>query len=92
MPRPSLRPILEQEKIHEFKCNGCDEDIARAAGAEIEVLPLVQKTSNLILSFTVLIIPHTLAATTLHALAVGDDVNLEVDLMARYVARLLHKS
>jgi riboflavin synthase len=43
-------------------------------------------------AFSVLIIPHTLAATTLHALAVGDDVNLEVDLMARYVARLLHKS
>jgi riboflavin synthase len=43
-------------------------------------------------AFSVLIIPHTLAATTLHALAVGDDVNLEVDLMARYVARMLHKS
>jgi riboflavin synthase len=39
--------------------------------------------------FSVLIIPHTLAVTTLGALAVGDDVNLEVDLMARYAARLL---
>ena len=43
-------------------------------------------------SFSVLIIPHTLAATTLHALAAGDEVNLEVDLMARYAARLLEKS
>jgi len=30
-----------------------------------------------------------LKVTTLGALAVGDDVNLEVDLMARYAARLL---
>jgi len=38
--------------------------------------------------FSVLIIPHTLAVTTLGALSVGDVVNLEADLMARYVARL----
>jgi riboflavin synthase len=38
--------------------------------------------------FSVLIIPHTLAVTTLGALRTGDPVNLEVDLMARYVARL----
>ena len=42
-------------------------------------------------SFSVLIIPHTLAVTTLHALAAGDEVNLEVDLIARYAARLLEK-
>jgi len=40
-------------------------------------------------TFSVLIIPHTLKVTTLGELAVGDEVNLEVDLMARYVARLL---
>jgi riboflavin synthase len=39
--------------------------------------------------FSVLIIPHTLKVTTLGALAVGGEVNLEVDLMARYAARLL---
>ena len=38
--------------------------------------------------FSVLIIPHTLAVTTFNALVPGDLVNLEVDLMARYVARL----
>ncbi|HEV3371902.1 MAG TPA: riboflavin synthase [Xanthobacteraceae bacterium] len=40
-------------------------------------------------TFSVLIIPHTLKVTTLGGLAVGDEVNLEVDLMARYVARLI---
>jgi len=41
--------------------------------------------------FGVNIIPHTQAATSLGALAVGDAVNLELDLVARYVARLLGK-
>ena len=40
-------------------------------------------------NFSVLIIPHTLEVTTIGALAAGDEVNLEVDLMARYAARLL---
>jgi riboflavin synthase len=38
--------------------------------------------------FSVLIIPHTLAATTLGTLRVNDSVNLEIDTMARYAARL----
>jgi riboflavin synthase len=38
--------------------------------------------------FRVNLIPHTLAVTTLAALAPGARVNLEVDLVARYVARL----
>jgi riboflavin synthase len=40
-------------------------------------------------TFSVLIIPHTLGATTLGGLKKGDDVNLEVDTMARYAARLM---
>jgi riboflavin synthase len=39
--------------------------------------------------FSVLIIPHTLTVTTFGALAKGDDVNLEIDTMARYAARLM---
>jgi riboflavin synthase len=39
-------------------------------------------------TFSVLIIPHTLQMTTFAALRVGDVVNLEVDTMARYAARL----
>jgi riboflavin synthase len=41
--------------------------------------------------FEVLIIPHTLDATTFGALKAGDRVNIEVDLMARYAARLIEK-
>ena len=39
--------------------------------------------------FSVLIIPHTLKVTTFAALRPGARLNLEVDLMARYAARLL---
>ncbi len=41
--------------------------------------------------FGVNIIPHTRAVTTLGSLKVGDAVNLELDLIARYVARLMGK-
>jgi riboflavin synthase len=40
-------------------------------------------------TFSVLIIPHTLKVTTLGGLAQGAEVNIEVDLMARYAARLV---
>jgi riboflavin synthase len=39
--------------------------------------------------FEVSLIPETLAATTLGALDTGDSVNLETDILARHVARLL---
>ena len=35
------------------------------------------------------LVPHTLEATTLGALSPGDEVNLEVDVLAKYVERLL---
>jgi riboflavin synthase len=38
------------------------------------------------------LVPHTLAVTTLAEIAVGDRVNLEVDLIARYVERLVGPS
>lgn len=40
-------------------------------------------------TFTVAVIPHTAAVTTLGARAAGDRVNLEVDLLAKYVEKLI---
>lgn len=40
-------------------------------------------------TFSVLVIPHTLRVTTFGGLRKGGDVNLEVDTMARYAARLM---
>lgn len=39
--------------------------------------------------FSINLIPHTIQVTTLRHLKVGDKVNLEVDLIARYVERML---
>jgi riboflavin synthase len=40
-------------------------------------------------AFGIALVPHTLAETTLGNLAPGDDVNVEVDVLAKYVERLL---
>ena len=40
-------------------------------------------------AFSIALIPHTLAETTLSRLAPGDEVNLEVDVLAKYVERLV---
>jgi riboflavin synthase len=40
-------------------------------------------------AFMVVLVPHTLRATTLGTLRPGDQVNLEVDIVAKYVERLL---
>jgi riboflavin synthase len=39
--------------------------------------------------FEIALVPHTLAATTLGELTPGDEVNLEVDVLAKYVERLV---
>ena len=40
-------------------------------------------------SFGVNLIPHTQVKTTLGKLSVGEMINVEIDMLARYVARLL---
>jgi riboflavin synthase len=41
--------------------------------------------------FDVALIPHTLAVTTLGALAIGERVNLEADVLGRYVRKYLER-
>jgi Protein of unknown function (DUF2380) len=48
---PQRDAIAAKAPLH--KCNGCDEDLGRALGADIVVTGIVQKTSNLILSFLI---------------------------------------
>jgi riboflavin synthase len=55
-------------------------------GVSLTVARLTEET------FAVALVPHTLAATTLGALTAGDEVNLEVDVIAKYVERLLPRS
>ncbi len=52
----------------------------------------VSLTTNVVSGtrFTINLIPHTLNATTLGSLKTGSRVNLEIDLIARYVERMLN--
>lgn len=50
----------------------------------------VNEVKNNEIGFT--IIPHTLEQTTLGDIHEGDQVNIEVDIIARYVARWLHET
>ncbi len=43
-------------------------------------------------SFSVSLIPHTQGATTLHSRRIGEEVNLENDMIVKYVERLMGKS
>jgi riboflavin synthase len=71
-------------------------------GAPVELMPLIAKKGSIAVDgvsltvnevrndeFEVMVIPHTLLATTLGNLKAGDKVNLEADMMARYAARLV---
>lgn len=49
-------------------------------------LTLVRVTAT---TFQVMLIPHTLAVTTFGRRQVGDEVNIETDVLAKYVAKLL---
>jgi riboflavin synthase len=42
--------------------------------------------------FSINLIPHTVEVTTLNALSAGKKVNLEIDLIARYVERMMNAS
>jgi len=74
---------------------GLPEELARLTQLIAEkgsiAISGVSMTVNAVrgLTFDVAVIPITQASTTLGALAVGDRVNLEVDLIARYVARMV---
>jgi riboflavin synthase len=52
-------------------------------GVSLTIAALADET------FTVALVPHTLAVTTLGELEAGDPVNLEVDVLAKYVERLV---
>jgi riboflavin synthase len=61
--------------------------VAAKGSVALDGVSLTVNTARDVL-FSVLIIPHTLSVTTLGRWRAGDEVNLEIDLMARYAARL----
>ena len=67
---------------------GLAKYIARKGSITVNGVSLTTNTVEAA-DFSINLIPHTLQATTLGTLQVGDAVNLEIDLIARYVERML---
>jgi riboflavin synthase len=63
-----------------------DKGSVTVDGVSLTVASLGEET------FDVSLIPHTLAVTTLGERAPGDPVNLEVDVLAKYVDRLIRRT
>ena len=55
-------------------------------GVSLTVANLTERT------LSVSLIPHTQGVTTLHSLKIGERVNLESDMIVKYVERLMGKS
>jgi riboflavin synthase len=69
---------------HEDVCRYCIEKGSVAVdGVSLTIAGLTDA------GFELALVPHTLAQTTLSALRPGDPVNLEVDVLGKYVERLL---
>ena len=83
-----IRPEAESHRFNIAVPAGLGRMIAPKGSITVEGVSL---TVNDVAgdTFGVNIIPHTLAVTTIGTLREGDRVNLEVDMLARYVARLL---
>ncbi|WP_263771676.1 riboflavin synthase [Propionivibrio soli] len=75
--------LLEIRAPHELA-----KYIARKGSITVNGVSLTTNTVN-DADFTINLIPHTLDATTLGKLQAGARVNLEIDLIARYVERMI---
>ena len=82
--------IKQAGQSHELNCQiptGLAKYIAGKGSVTLDGISLtVNQVTHT--SFTVNIIPHTWQATTLHTKKTGDHLNLEVDIVARYIERL----
>ncbi len=85
----SIEPIGDNRKLAFRVPSALSRYIARKGSITVNGVSLTvnQVTSEL---FSVNLIPHTLAMTNLGDLVAGSRVNLEVDLIARYVERMLN--
>src|SRR5262249_3262542 len=80
MPAPDLAVALADPALCRF--------VAEKGSVAVDgvSLTVVRTDGN---RFDVAVIPHTAAVTTLGRRRAGDAVNVEVDILAKYVARLL---
>jgi riboflavin synthase len=86
-----FEPVGENRLLRVRLPEGLSRYVARKGSVALQGVSL---TVNAVdgLEFEVNLIPHTLAVTTLKHLGAGSRLNVEVDMLARYVERLLGAS
>ncbi|MGW8271545.1 MAG: riboflavin synthase, partial [Burkholderiales bacterium] len=83
-----FEPAGESKRLRLRVPNDLARYVARKGSITVDGVSLtVNRVEDAV--FEVNLIPHTLAVTTLSRLAPGAKVNLEIDLIARYVERML---
>lgn len=80
-PGPSLRVEIPVE--HDFGRYLVEKGSVTVDGVSLTCFDVTDG------AFSVALIPHTMAVTTLGTLRAGDQVNLEIDVLAKYVERLV---
>ena len=85
----SVEPVGDNRVLHFAMPAALSRYLARKGSIAVNGVSL---TVNTVAAdgFAVNLIPHTLAATNLGELRGGERVNLEIDLIARYVERMLY--
>lgn len=84
----SIRPVQEMTELQLEIPQGLRKYVARKGSLTVDGVSLtINRVEDNIVAL--LIVPHTAQVTTFGALSVGDEVNLEVDLIARYLERLV---
>jgi riboflavin synthase len=81
-PKPLAPYIAEKGSV---TLDGVSLTVNRVSGP----IDTAQASNELTVGFELMLVPHTLSVTTLKHLAPGTELNLEVDLVARYVVRWL---
>ena len=92
-----FQKINTKMKTYRFKINGKDYDVAvngiEGRNASVTVngvsLTVCAPTDD---TFTVAIIPYTFENTNFSDIRVGSKVNIEFDILGKYIARLSHFS
>jgi riboflavin synthase len=90
-----LKPVGESRELVIRAPNGLARFVARKGSIAVNGVSLtVNEVADTAdgCDFSLNLIPHTSAVTTLGRLAPGHSVNLEVDLIARYVERMLPRT
>lgn len=87
----TCKAIENQDGSYKFTFSYKSEDVTVEKGSVTINGTSLTVVDSSVQTFSVCIIPFTFEHTNFHKLSVGDQVNLEFDIIGKYVARLMQK-